>query len=139
MCNGSHCYFHWYIFFQSILFSTSVIGTPDIIFDGIRFGWYWLHSTHLSSTNNVSEYNIPIMFQNAIYEIQCKVSTESLNPIFPCIVNEKRTWSFDYRMFASSAVIFCIICNIFCAFDLDLGNNSPLFDYLTSQMNNPWY
>ena len=35
-----------------------------------------------------------------------------------CIVNDKRTWSFDGKVFGSSAVIFCVICNTFRAFDL---------------------
>ena len=84
------------LLFQSTLSDTSVIGAPV---DGIRFDWYWFYSARLSWINNISEYDIPFLRRY-------KVSTGSFYPVFLCIVNDNRTWSFDGKVFGSSAVIF---------------------------------
>ena len=93
------------------VFATSPdVRTRDMIFDGIRFDSYWLHSTQLSLTNNVSEYNNPCLRR-------CRVSTTSLDPVFLCIINDKRTWSFEGKVFGSSSFTFWVIHNTLCAFN----------------------
>ena len=85
---------------------TSVVGTPDIIFVGIRFD---VGSTYLPI------YLQQIMFQNTIFHARDSVKCLQHHLIlFFCALSMIK----DGEVFGSSAVIFCVICNIFCAFDL---------------------
>ena len=60
-----------------------------------------------------------IMYRNTIYYAQDGVKyLQPLYPVFLCLVNNKRTWSFDGKTFGSNVVIFCIICNTFWGFNL---------------------
>ena len=91
---------------------TSVVGTPDIIFDGIRFD---IGSTYLPI------YLQQIMFQNAIFHARDSAKCLQHHLIlFFCALSMIK----DGEVFGSSTVIFCVICNIFCAFDL--GNLTPI-------------